>query len=123
MSKAWNITYWISTILLTLGTLPALYFGFSGNPMGVEVFTGLGYPAYFAMIITVAKLLGLIGIWQNNVTFLREWAYAGFAFDTLGAAISILAVGGAFSGALPALATFVIVIISYTAFRKTGRAA
>ena len=121
MNKGWKITYYISTTLLVLSMLWGGYLDASQNELAVAGITSLGYPAYFAVIIGVAKILGVVGILQNKVRFLRSWAYAGFTFDTLGAFISTLAAGMAFMYALPALISLVIVLVSFTAARKTSR--
>ncbi len=93
----------------------------SGDPMAVAGITSLGYPAYFATMLGIAKLLGVIGIWQNKVRFLKSWAYAGFTFDTLFATISILASGLAFSFALVPVVGMIIVIVSFTAAKKLSK--
>lgn len=54
----------------------------------------LGYPLYFLPLIGVAKLLGVIAILVPGFPKIKEWAYAGFAFDLIGATISIIAAGG-----------------------------
>lgn len=112
--------YYISTVLLSLSMLLGAYFDATQHPNAVEGMVHLGYPAYFATIIGVAKFLGVIGIWQNKVKFLREWAYAGFFFDILGALASHLYVGDALPMLAPALISLVIVLVSYTSFRKLG---
>ena len=93
----------------------------SMNPMAVAGIEFLGYPAYFAVIIGVAKILGVIGILQNKVRFLRSWAYAGFVFDTLGATISTFAIGAAFMMAIPSIISLIIVLVSFAAARKINR--
>jgi hypothetical protein len=45
----------------------------------------LGYPSYLLAILGTAKLLGAPALLQNRFPTLREWAYAGFAFDLIGA--------------------------------------
>jgi hypothetical protein len=53
----------------------------------------LGYPAYFVTILGIAKLLGGTAILAPRFPRLKEWAYAGIAFDLLGASASHAAVG------------------------------
>ncbi len=121
MNKSWKITFYISTIILSLSMLWGGFLDASQNELAVAGITSLGYPAYFAVIIGVAKILGVIGIWQNKVRFLRSWAYAGFTFDTLGATISTLLAGFSIAFAIPAIISLVIAILSFTAARKLGR--
>ena len=42
-------------------------------------------PALLGPFLGVAKMLGLIGIWQKRFIFLKSWAYAGLFFDHFGA--------------------------------------
>lgn len=121
MSKGWKITFYISTIILSLSMLWGGYLDASKNEMALAGITSLGYPVYFAVIIGVAKILGVVGIWQNKIKWLKSWAYAGFAFDTLGATISTLAAGFAIVFAIPAIISFIIVLVSFASARKLGK--
>src|SRR5262249_11291743 len=47
-----------------------------------------GYPAYFARILGVWKVLGGIAILAPRFPRLKEWAYAGMTFELTGAAIT-----------------------------------
>jgi hypothetical protein len=117
-TKAWKITYYVLTALLTLLMLPGGYFDLIQAPDAVAIFAHLGYPAYLSTILGAAKILGVIGIWQPKWPMLREWAYAGFFFDTFGALLSQFAVGDepAMYG-LTAIAV-VLVLASYASMRK-----
>lgn len=123
MNKSWKTAFYISTALLSVGMLAGGYFDFTKAPEAIQAFTHLGYPAYFSVIIGAAKFLGVIGIWQSKVRFLREWAYAGFYFDLIGAFISHLAVGDGPALYAPALINLVILTISYMSFRRLGMGA
>jgi hypothetical protein len=55
----------------------------------VEGFRHLGYPDYFRTLLGIAKLLGVAAILgAGSRRTLREWAYAGFTFDLIAAALS-----------------------------------
>ncbi len=118
MNKKWNIVYYIFTILLSLSYLFASYTELTRWPEGVELMKHLGYPVYFLTIIGVAKFLGVIGIWQKFCHTLREWAYAGIAFNLIGAIVSHMAVGDGLQGYGPALANLIIAAVSYIALKK-----
>jgi len=83
-----TIGYWIAT-----GLVCAL-FGLSslGYLAHMEPFAGslahLGYPPYFLTILGTAKLLGVVALLIPGTALLKEWAYAGFAFDLIGAVAS-----------------------------------
>ena len=53
----------------------------------------LGYPAYFATILGAWKVLAAAALLWPRLPRLKEWAYAGIAFDLTGAALSHLAAG------------------------------
>jgi len=50
------------------------------------MFTHLGFPAYFRVELSWAKVLGVVLLLAPVPTRLKEWAYAGFAI-TLGSAL------------------------------------
>ena len=84
----WMLIYWLTTGLF------CAVLGFSGfahfthlDPM-VEAMTKLGYPLYFMTILGSAKLLGVAALLAPGRPLLKEWAYAGFAFNLLGATAS-----------------------------------
>ena len=91
------------------------------HPDGVKLLTHLGYPDYFNYILGVGRLLGIVGIWQTKVPFLREWAYAAFVIDFVAAIASHLFVGDPFSAAFPAFMNLVIVLASYVTMRKVSK--
>ena len=110
--------YYTSTVLLTLMMLFAAFMELSMNPEAVTTITSLGYPVYFITMIGIAKILGVIGIWQNKIKFLREWAYAGFFIDFMSAFISHLASGQGVDKYAASLVAIILVSVSYWSFRK-----
>jgi len=91
--KKTKIIYYVFTCILSVMLLGGAYTELSGAQQAKDLFTHLGYPLYLLNILGVAKILGVIGIWQKKVTFLREWAYAGIMIDLFGALSSHLMVG------------------------------
>ncbi len=93
-TKAKNIAYWTTTILIAffIGTGGAAQIAqYLGNPHGVVPV--LGYPMYFFAILGFWKVLGAIAILVPRYPRLKEWAYAGIFFDLTGAVASVAAVG------------------------------
>lgn len=88
-----KIIYWVTTILISLGFTMSAVMYLSGNPEVVAGFKLLGYPPYFLHILATAKLLGVVALLQTKSHTLKEWAYAGFTIDIIGAAWSHLAIG------------------------------
>ena len=46
-------------------------------------FESMGYPIYLIYPLAIAKIFGLLAIWGNFSKCLKEWAYAGFFYDTV----------------------------------------
>jgi len=78
-----------------------------------EIVSSLGYPLYLLSIIGTWKILGVIAILIPKFPLLKEWAYAGFFFAMSGAFISHLAVGQAFSEAVPSLILLTVTVLSW----------
>ena len=85
--------------------------------MGVEAIAkgleAMGYPLYLMKILGVAKIAGAIVLAMPGALRLKEWAYAGFAIDFLGAFASHILAGQAFGEAAPALVFFGLLMGSY----------
>ena len=106
-----KILFWASTGLLTLLMLFSVYNYFFNYEMIVGFFESFGYPTYLIYPLAIAKLLGLITIWTNVNGWLKEWAYAGFFFNTLLAFFAhYMIADGEHMGALIAL---ILVLVSY----------
>jgi hypothetical protein len=93
VSRLRTAGYWISTgmIALAFGSGGVAYL--AGAEVQLRGMAELGYPAYFVTILGVLKVLGALAIVTSRFPRLREWAYAGIAFDLIGAAASHAAVG------------------------------
>lgn len=50
-------------------------------------------PVYFLFFMGLTKLLGIIALFIPGFPKVKEWVYAGFTFDLVGAIYSTLAVG------------------------------
>jgi hypothetical protein len=84
--------FWVATALF------ALQMGFTAYaqlrlPQVAAAFTHLGFPEYFRVGLSWAKLLGLVVLLAPAPARLKEWAHAGFAFDLGSAVVAHLAVG------------------------------
>ncbi len=93
-SRGTVIGYWIVTALF------CLQIGFTAYaqlrlPQVAEMFTHLGFPAYFRVELSWAKLLGVVLLLAPVPARLKEWAYAGFAITLASALIAHFAVGDA----------------------------
>ena len=111
--KRSTLAYWILTGVFCL----AFSVGGLGHLFRTEAMreglTHLGYPVYLTTILGVAKLLGVAALLVPGRPLLKEWAYAGFTFDLLGAAASHAFVGDPFSETVKPLALLVVGVGSY----------
>ena len=120
-SKRNKTIYWVLTLLLMVpgaggGVIELLTDG--PEPI-VKTMLALGYPLYLMKILGLAKVLGGIAILTGKIPRLKEWAYAGFAFDFLGATASHVLAGDS-ANALAPFMFFVTLMISYALWYKTS---
>ncbi len=87
-SKSARIGYWISLILFCLMMLMDGVSGVMRVEGGQEAMKQLSYPVYLMVIVGAAKILGVIALLQNRFKTLKEWAFAGFAIQFVGASAS-----------------------------------
>jgi hypothetical protein len=86
------VGFWIVTALF------CLQIGFTAYaqlrlPQVAEAFTHLGFPGYFRVQLSLAKLLGVVLLLAPVPARLKEWAYAGFAITLASALIAHISVG------------------------------
>ncbi len=116
--KKTKIIYWVTTgiIFLLEGVMPALT---SQTELAKEGIRHLGYPQYFGNAFVVFKILGALALVIPKIpNRIKEWAYAGFAFDFIFASISHWAVDGFGGQTLFPLFVFAILITSYIFHEK-----
>src|SRR6478609_3063698 len=91
-SKGMVLGFWIATALLCLQMSFTAYAQLR-LPQVAAAFTHLGFPAYFRVELSWAKLLGVVLLLSPVPARVKEWAYAGFCFDLGSAVLAHLAVG------------------------------
>ena len=115
--KAKTIVYVIATALF------CLQMGFTAYaqlrlPQVAAAFTHLGFPGYFRVELSLAKMLGVALLIAPVPARLKEWAYAGFAIDLGSAVIAHSSVGDGPEAWSYAAATFVLWGLSYFFWRR-----
>lgn len=112
--KKTKIIYWTTTILFAafmgLTAIPDIMMA----PDAIVFMTHLGYPTYFIPFIGVAKVLGCIAILIPGFPKIKEWAYAGLAFDLIGALFSIISVEGLQPSVSFMVLPLVLMAVSYS---------
>src|SRR3954447_22894638 len=116
-SKGIVIGFWIATAVFCLQMAFTAYAELR-LPQVADAFTHLGFPAYFRVELSWAKLLGVVLLLAPVPSRLKEWAYAGFAIDLGSAAIAHLAVGDGAEAWGWAGATGVLWGLSYIFWRR-----
>jgi hypothetical protein len=119
-SKRIVIGFWIATALF------CLQMGFTAYaqlklPQVAEMFDHLGFPAYFRVQLSLAKLVGVVLLLAPVPARLKEWAYAGFAFDLGSALIAHFALGDPPATWSWAAGSGVLWGLSYFFWRRLGR--
>jgi hypothetical protein len=116
-SKKIVLAYWLVTGVFIL------QMGFTAYaqlrlPQVAAAFTHLGFPDYFRVQLSWVKLVGLVLLLAPTPARLKEWVYAGFAFDLASAILAHLAVGdGPAAWGWPA-GTTLLWALSYVLWRR-----
>lgn len=110
-----KIIFWISTGLIALfeGVMPlgTLLFKPEYVTLGTKP---LGYPDYFAFALVIFKVLGVIALILPKLNpKIREWAYAGFAFNLIFAVISHVVVDQNISYIVTPIVVAAVLAVSY----------
>ena len=87
------VGYWVGTLFIALtalgsGVVDVLH----AQPL-FGIMLHLGYPAYFATVLGVWKMLGAVVLLGPRWPLVKEWAYAGMFIDYSSAVVSHLASG------------------------------
>ena len=107
-----KVIYWVVTGLLALSAVFAGVNYLWGSQQTVQTFVYLGSPQQLRVLLGIAKLLGGITLIVPGLLTLKEWAYAGFTFAWIAAAVAhYLAKDGAV--AIFPLILLVLLFVSY----------
>jgi len=115
--KAKTIIYWSVTALFCLQMSFTAYAQLR-LPQVAEAFTHLGFPAYFRVELSWAKLIGVVLLLAAVPARPKEWAYAGFAINLVSALIAHLSVGDGPEAWGWAAASGVLWTLSYFFWRR-----
>src|SRR5262245_14414279 len=91
-SRGVVIGFWVATGLFC-AQIGFTAYAQLGLPQVADAFTHLGFPGYFRVELSWAKLLGVVLLLAPVSSRLKEWAYAGFAITLVSALIAHFAVG------------------------------
>jgi hypothetical protein len=122
--KGAHAIYWSATaIVCAVMVFSAINFNLK-NPMGPMkgAFTHLGFPDYFRIELTVAKVLGVFVLLMPGIpSKAREFAYAGFAITLISASIAHFSSGDPIVFVIDPLLFLGALGVSYVYFNKIRR--
>ena len=96
--------------------MPALFRNDEARKLAMQ---HLGYPAHFSTLLLCFKVLGALALIIPKVSAkIKEWAYADFTFDFLGAALSYFFVDGLVGFAFSPLVVMAFLAVSYVSYHK-----
>jgi hypothetical protein len=113
-SRLRTVVYWAVSAPVLLETAVGIQWDLARIPYVVDVLDRLGFPAYFATILGISKILALVALFLPGTARLKEWAYAGLVFVYVGAAACHVAVGDTLGNILTPLVLAVITLASWS---------
>jgi len=116
VSSALNVAYWVLTVLFCLLMFASALGHINRAEPIDEVFHYLGFPAYFMLMLGIAKFAGIPILFYPGFVRLKEWAYAGYTYILVGGFVSHLMAGKAFGLALTPLILWFIMAGSYVLY-------
>src|SRR6266446_7581449 len=120
-SKRDTIIYWLTTgAVCAVMAFSAVNFNLK-EPLGPMkgAFVHLGYPGYFRIELTVAKVLGVLALLIPGIPRkAKEFAYFGFAITLISASIAHFSVGDSLPFVVDPLLFLGALITSYVYFNK-----
>lgn len=117
--KKIKLKYWIINSLMITGLLSSAIPSVLGLSYSVEHFTThLGFPEYFLYFTGFTKLLGIIALLIPGYPRIKEWVYAGFTFDLIGAIYVTLAVNDPISAIIFQIILIILLFTSYHYYHK-----
>ncbi len=116
--KRTKTLYWIITALFSAFMLFSSIPDIMLAPDAIKFMNGLGYPTYIIRFLGVAKVLGIVAILIPGFPRIKEWAYAGLAFELLGATYSVIASAGFQPQVSFMLLPVIFMVMSYILYHK-----
>jgi hypothetical protein len=120
-SRAVVIGFWIATALFCLQMSFTAYAQLR-LPEVADAFARYGFPDYFRVELSWAKLFGVVLLLAPVPARLKEWAYAGFAINLGSALIAHVSIGDGPNAWGFAVATSVLWGLSYFFWRSVQAA-
>ncbi len=120
--KQLKIAYFLSTGLFCLMVLPGAIADLVQPQVAVDMMVTLGLPLALLTLLGIWKLLGVVAVLLPNTNRIKEWAFAGFAFDLTGASY-LHGAAGDWAGVVPPLVILAVGAGAYATWRMRSKAA
>lgn len=119
-SKGLLVAFWVVTALFCLEMLFTAYYELRVLPQASQAFTRLGFPAtFFRLELSWAKVAGVLTLLIPLAPArLKEWAYAGFAFNLISALIAHFSIDDRAVAFVPSTITSLLWVSSYALWRR-----
>jgi hypothetical protein len=119
-SRGMVVAFWSVTALFCLEMSFTAYYELAMLPDSAQAFARLGFPSdAFRAELSWAKVAGVVALLLPMVPArLKEWAYAGFAFNLVSAIIAHASIGDIPLAFVPSTITSVLWILSYVFWRR-----
>lgn len=114
-----KIAYWIVTGLFCLMMLAGAGVEIFAFGESVKSLYQLGFPDFLAYVLPISKILGVAAILSGYSNTLKEWAYAGFFYDFVLAALAHYSSG--VPSPIAAIVALVLLMTSYWLGKKISR--
>lgn len=116
------IAFWIVTTLFCSEIIFTAYWEWF-TPQAAHRFAELGFPsASFRVELSVAKVLGVLALLIPFIPVrLKEWAYAGFAFNLVSALVAHISIHDQQAAFVPSILTLLIGTGSYLLWRLSEK--
>lgn len=119
-NKKLKIAYWGVLIFITIGMLFSAVPSVLKLPYAVEHFCNvLQLPEYLLVFTGIIKILGLVVLYIPRYPKLKEWVFAGFAFDLTGAWYCNFSSLHSFAATAPVLIYIAILFLLYYLYNRT----
>lgn len=113
-TKKMTIAYWSILILFTIGILSSAIPSILKLPYAVEHFCNvLKMPEYLLAFTGWLKIAGLIALYVPNYPRVKEWTFAAFTFDLVGAWYCNYIGTGSFLFSIPVLFFLLFLFLLY----------
>ena len=115
--KTTKIIYWISTALICMTMAYSSYSDLYSDQVK-QAFVHLGFPGYFRVELGVMKFIGIVLLLAPVPSFIKEWAYAGFAITFVSAFIAHTALGDPVGNCMAPLIILLFLLTSFFSLRQ-----